>query len=74
MLGNIFLNSFLILKNTHISQSILRILNAFIAPQAHFVQEMAGYLGREKMMSGGVTTLLGVSTDDYGACADIESF
>ena len=46
-----------------------------IAPQAHFVYERAGYLGREKMMSGQIdTTLLGVSTDDYGACADTGSF
>ena len=44
------------------------------APQAHYVQERAGYLGREKMMCGGVTTLLGVWTDDYGACADTGSF
>ena len=45
-----------------------------VAPQAHYVQERAGYLGRETRLSGHGYTLLGVCTDDYGACSDIGSF
>ena len=55
--------------------SAVRDPNVF-APQAHFVQESAGYLGSRQRMSGDTSSIdnAGLRGDMDGACSLSESF